>query len=395
LLFGREVFACVRFPLGYLLLGIPIWDHAINRLQPLSQILSAQIAGGLLQTIGIPVLRDGTKLVLPTVVLEVMGECSGVNQLLAVVAMALPAGYLLLKGAGRRISLIVLAVVTAYVSNGARIALVGFLAHRGLSNGYLALFGCLSLLAKSERTKHDRAASTSPPPRSMASRIRHPRLEIATSIVMLSMGAFQVLLQPTDIRLRNDLRAFPRRIDDWTLDAAPQPSTVRFPAIDDEFIHAYPGPTGERHFDAVDDELVRAYRNSRGELVRLYVGYHRSQREGKELAGEISSALGAVAMPIKVDSGSGTVELSQVLKDTSRSRRGLLYWYDLNGRVTSNMYVAKGLMVWDAVTRHRTNAAVIMIAWESRELADAEIEQRRAVAFARAILPLLPHFIPS
>jgi len=411
-LFGRKIFACVQFPLGYLLVGVPIWDQVISRLQPLSQILSARIASGMLQAIGTPVLREGTKIALPNVALEVMGECSGVNQLLAIVAMALPAGYLLLKGSGRRVLLVVLAVVTAYVSNGARIALVGFLAIRGLSNGdlrgmhlfeglvvsmigYVALFGCLSLLAKGERAKEDREAPTGDTVAPVAQPALRPWLEVATSVTMLAMAVFQVAFQPTDVRLRDDLRTFPHRIGDWTLDAGPQLPGVRFPALEDEFIRAYPGPTGDRRFEALDDELVRAYRNSNGELVRLYVGYHRAQREGKELAGEVSSALGAIATPIKLGVGSDTVEIRQVLRDTTERRQGLLYWYDLDGRVTSNMYVAKGLMVWEALTRRQTNGAVVMIAWESPETADATAAQQRAVAFARAVLPLLPNFIPS
>jgi len=161
---------------------------------------------------------------------------------------------------------------------------------------------------------------------------------------------------------------------------------------DDRVNRAAGDQTGSRR---VDDELVRAYRNSNGELVRLYVGYHRAQREGKELAGEVSSGLGAIATPIKLGVGSDTVEIRQVLRDTTERRQGLLYWYDLDGRVTSNMYVAKGLMVWEALTRRQTNGAVVMIAWESPETADATAAQQRAVAFARAVLPLLPNFIPS
>ena len=96
MLFGRTMLRRIWFPLAYLLLGLPIWDASIGWLQPPSQILSARVAAVILHPIGIPVLRDGTRVVLPNVTLEVMRECSGVNQLFAIVAMALPAAYLLL-----------------------------------------------------------------------------------------------------------------------------------------------------------------------------------------------------------------------------------------------------------------------------------------------------------
>src|SRR5215470_15875541 len=88
---GRRVFARVWFPLAYLLVAFPIWDSVIARVQPPSQMLSAAVASGLLQVLEVPIVREGTRLVLPNVVVEVMRECSGVNQVVAVVAMALPA----------------------------------------------------------------------------------------------------------------------------------------------------------------------------------------------------------------------------------------------------------------------------------------------------------------
>src|SRR5215471_8968210 len=131
LVFGRAIFAYLWFPLCYLLLGFPLWDSLIGWLQPPSQVLSGRIATGLLHVVGVPALQDGTKIALPMVTLEVLRECSGVNQLFAVVAMSLPAGYVWLTGLRRRAILVGLAVVGAYVSNGVRIELVGFLATRG------------------------------------------------------------------------------------------------------------------------------------------------------------------------------------------------------------------------------------------------------------------------
>jgi exosortase len=137
LLFGRAVLSRLWFPLAYLLLGLPIWDVVITRLQPSSQILSAQFATVFLHGIGIPAFREGVRVVLPNVTMEVMRECSGVNQVLAIVAIALPAAYLLLRRGLLRVVLLGLAVMVAYLSNGVRITLVGFLAYHGLSSGDL------------------------------------------------------------------------------------------------------------------------------------------------------------------------------------------------------------------------------------------------------------------
>jgi len=338
-----------------------------------------------------------------------MRECSGVNQLLAVTAMALPAGFIFLSSWVRRAALMAFAVVASYLGNGARIALVGFLATRGLANGdlrglhlleglvvsalcYLFILACLSLLVATERA----GKSTKTPHGAAAAgnrQVWRPWFEIASLMAALSIGVGLLFFRTPDVRLDSDLRTFPTRIGEWSLESLPRPA--RFPAIDDELVQAYPSPEGERRFAAIDDELVRVYRDSSGQQVRLYIGYHRSQREGKELAGEAAHLLNAASMPIRLPVGLETVELGEVVRQSRTGKRGVLYWYDLNGRVLSSMYLAKEYMAWDALTRGRTNGAVVMVQWESSGSVDAESSRMKAVAFARSILPLLSTFIPS
>jgi EpsI family protein len=410
LLFGREAFACIWFPLGYLLLGIPIWDNVIGSLQPPSQDVSARIATSLLHVGRTPVLREGTILVLPNVTLDVMRECSGVNQLLAIITMALPAAYLWLRSPARRAMLVGVAVVVAYLSNGVRIALVGFLAYRGLSSGdlrghlleglavsvggYVLLLGFLSILSRGERDRH-RAQVSGATTDARTPSVQHLSLELGTSLIVLVFGVSPLLFQPTNVRLSSDLETFPNRIGAWTLDTARAPKTDRFPAIDDKLVNAYPGPTGEHRFVALDDELVRTYQDPAGQRVRLYIGYHRSQRDGKELPGDAGHILNVVATPVSVPFGTGSVELRQVQQNLTNRARGLLYCYIINGRVLSNLYLAKRHMLWDALTRRRSNAAVVLIAWESDSSADAETSRMKAAEFAQAVLRLLPKFIPS
>lgn len=408
LLFGRPTFACVWFPLAYVLLGLPIWDTPISWLQPPSQWLSGRIAVTMLRTVGTPAVQDGNLLALPTVTLDVMRECSGVNQLLAVVAMALPAGFIFLSGVVRRATLVGLSIVCAYISNGARIALVGYMAVRGLSDGdlrglhlfqgllssalcYVVIIACLSLLARKQPPVQSAEPSSSGASFSVGS--RRVWFEFAICVAIIGVGAALPRFHTPDVSLDRDLHLFPTQIGGWSLE--PRPKPARFPALDDDLVQAYPSPEGAHRFLAIDDELVRAYRNASGQEVRLYIGYHRSQREGKELSGEAGHLLNAASTPIQLQWGSQTVELGEVVRDGRTGKRGVLYWYDLNGRVVGNIYQAKKYMVWDALTRQRTNAAVVMIQWESEDRTDAEASRLKAVAFAQSILPLLPNFIPS
>jgi EpsI family protein len=411
LFFGREIFGCVWFPLWYVLLGIPVWDYLIGTLQPHSQELSARIASNLLQTIGIPVLREGTSIALPNVTLEVMRECSGVNQLLAIITMTLPAAYLWLRSLTRRVALVSLAVVVAYLSNGIRIALVGFLAYHGMgagdlrgmhlfeglavsASGYVVLLAVLSILSRGERNR-DRAQQPHADTDSRGSIVPQFAIEYGMSLIVIAIAVSPMLFQSADIRLAADLGTFPNQIDAWRLDTTVRRSSDKFPAIEDELIRAYPTPTGEHHFADLDDELVRTYHNDAGQRLRLYIGYHRSQRDGKELVGETGHLLNVAATPLNVSFGNEEIELREVQQNLAGNSRGLFYCYVINGRVLSNLYLAKRYMVWDALTRRRTNGAVVMVAWGSGSIVDAEVSRLNAAEFMRAVLPLLPKFIPS
>ncbi len=190
------------------------------------------------------------------------------------------------------------------------------------------------------------------------------------------------------------LHSLPGRIGDWTIDTLPQPAAVRFPALDNELLHAYPNASGDHRFTAVDDDLVRVYRSASGERVRLYIGYYREQQQGKELTGDVSHALRAAASPLELTLDSETIEINQVVPE-ARIQRGLIFWYDLNGRIVADMYLVKAYTVWDALTRRRTNGAVIMVAWEYPAAVELDASRLKAIGFVRELVPLLRRHMPS
>ncbi len=130
LLFGRSMFRRVWFAIAYLLLMVPVWTDLIGRLQVPSQLVSGRIATAVFHLFGMPAVQEGTLIYLPRITLEVLRECSGVNQLVAVFAITLPAAYLWVSGV-RRVLFVLVSLLIAYLSNGARIALIGVLAQNG------------------------------------------------------------------------------------------------------------------------------------------------------------------------------------------------------------------------------------------------------------------------
>jgi EpsI family protein len=303
--------------------------------------------------------------------------------------------------------------VISYLSTGARIALVGALAYHGLGDGnlrgvhlleglavsllgYALLFACFSVLSKNDRPASNREKR--PDSMSSDSQLRPSQfrwIESATVLAMLLVGVFLLAGRPKETVLRHNLDAFPKRIGEWHVDPIPEPIVSHFPAIDDAFLHAYPTPNGERRFVRADDELTRVYRSEKGDRVRLFIGYHRSQHEGKELASDLSGLLASVASPVSLPVGTSTVTVNEVSHESANKQRTVLYWYVLNGRIVTDMRRAKMYMVWDAIAHRRTNGAVVMLGWESTPGRDAESSRRKALELADAVSTLLSQYFPS
>ena len=196
---------------------------------------------------------------------------------------------------------------------------------------------------------------------------------------MLGAGGSQLSARQLDVHLSGDLDTLDNRIDDWTIEIGPPSMAVPLPSIDDDLVNVgrYPSRTGERRFIAVDEELVRVYRNPSGNRVRLYIGYYHRQEDGKELTGDTGAALAIAASPVTVTTESQELELNEIVRTTSGTRRGVLFWYDVNGRIVSDFYRLKSYTIWDAVTRRRTNGAVVMIAWDDAASAQSETRAGR------------------
>jgi EpsI family protein len=412
---GRRTFRVLAFPIAYLLLMVPIWHDPIGRIQVPSQLVSARIAVELLHAVGVPASRQGTTIVLPALTLDVLRECSGVNQLVALLAMVIPAAYLWLSGWFRRILLIGIAVVVGYLSNGLRIALLGWLAVNGFSDGdrqgmphllhglgvsivgYVAIGACLTLLSKTSRNRSldsARVVRTSSEVTDSAMRtLRRHWVEYAVLVVMLVAASPSVLTAGSDVQLADSLHALPARIGDWTVDSS-DPAVERLVELDSEFVRAYPG-SQIRRFASVDDQLLRTYRSPRGTQVELYIGYYRRQEQGKEFASDAGHALDGVASRAQIQLQTGTIELGQVVLSKSDSDRGLLFWYDVNGRVVRNLYSAKMYTLWDALSRRRTNGAVVMVGWTGPKGAQFNAARTEVLGFVEALVPTLRRQLPS
>lgn len=127
---GRAWLRALAFPLGFLILMIPIPTLIFNLITLPMQGWATRLGVGLVSWTGLPILREGNLIVLPAAVLDVVAACSGIRSLLALVALAAGYGYLTEPRWLRRLILVAAMLPLAVISNAIRIALTVVLTFR-------------------------------------------------------------------------------------------------------------------------------------------------------------------------------------------------------------------------------------------------------------------------
>lgn len=162
---GWKMLRAVLFPLGFLVLMIPIPVLIYNQITFPLQLLASRFATFWLQLMNVPVLREGNLINLPNYTLEVVDACSGIRSLMTLITLAIAYGYLVEDKRWLRWVLVLLMIPIAIVSNSIRILGAGFLTYHygpSMAEGFfhefsgwvifvaalLLMFGCHWLLRK-------------------------------------------------------------------------------------------------------------------------------------------------------------------------------------------------------------------------------------------------------
>ncbi|MBM3747339.1 MAG: exosortase [Acidobacteria bacterium] len=125
---GWAYLRVLAFPLALLFLMVPIPAIIYNQITLPLQFLASQLAAAALSLMGIPVLREGNILELPSQSLSVVEACSGIRSLLSLTFLALVYGFLFEpQRIGMRITLLLATVPIAIAANASRVTITGLL----------------------------------------------------------------------------------------------------------------------------------------------------------------------------------------------------------------------------------------------------------------------------
>ena len=411
----------ITFPLSYLLTCIPLPVFLYASLSSQLQLWSSALGVDFLQLVGVTAFREGNVIDLGPVQLQVVEACSGIRYLLPLTSLALLCAYLFKDRMWKRVLLVLSSIPISIVVNGFRIGMIGVLVEwygQGAAEGFSHLFegwvlfmaslGLLILemllLAKigwkghrstfldrftwSDPTPAPPSVPTIPlTPASAASNRFFPGPAYLFSVALLVPVAFAstIMVEREEVPPPRAIFVdFPMKLEGWLGTSL---------TLEKQYIDVL----------RFDDYLLADYRFDDGQPVNLYAAYYRSQRKGQSAHSPKSCLPGggweiASLNGVDLPANSGMVRslhVNRALIQKGSQKQIVLYWFKQRDRILSNEYLVKLFLFWDALSRGRTDGALVRIASLVGPGETEDIVDQRLLRFVSTIEPELNRYVPD
>jgi exosortase D (VPLPA-CTERM-specific) len=411
---GTRGVRTIGFPLLFLLTMIPLPQFLYQSLSAQLQLISSSLGVGCLQVVGITAFREGNVIDLGPIQLQVVEACSGLRYLFPLMTLSLLCAYLYRDRMWKRVVLVLSSVPIAILVNGARIGLIGALVEyygRGTAEGFAHLFEGwllfvvslglivteLWLLSKIGRPATPRpfvdSVERPPAPASSVPNVlaavppwTAPAPAVAAVLCVLGMGLFS-----TQLAARQDMPPPRRAFVDFPL------SIDRWDGLSYTMEKAY------RDVLRFDDYFLADYRQAGGKPVNLYLAYYRSQRKGQSAHSPRTCLPGGgweiVSLETKQVPGGGSrrdsFPVNRAIIQKGEQKQVVYYWFRQRGRVLTDEYLVKWYLFWDALTRRRTDGALVRLMAMVQPGEEEAGAEARLASFTRLVEPELGRYIPD
>ena len=151
----------------------------------------------------------------------------------------------------------------------------------------------------------------------------------------------------------------------------------------------------------LSDYLMADFIKPPNEIVNFYVAYYESQRKGQSIHSPATCLSGTGWIfrekgirKIQVP-GYGTMSVNRIYMERNGHRQITYYWFSMRGRIITNNYQLKFYNFWDALTKQRTDGALVRLITPLREGEDVVKGDQRLQEFMAAVLPVLDEYIPG
>ena len=401
---GFSLLKTAFVPIAFLIFAVPVPYFIEANLTLQLQLISSQLGVEVIRLFHIPVYLEGNVIDLGYYKLQVVEACSGLRYLYPLLSLSFLAAYMFQAPMWQRVLVFVSGIPITIGMNGFRIGMVGITVDRWgpkmadealhLFEGWIIFLACAALLlaeifilAKVSGRKffqvfHLPAPTAQPSYRSVPIKGGHSVL-VSSFVIVCGAGLLvHSIAHRTEITPeRTRFAAFPTSIGDWQGHSS---------LLD---------PWSEKAL-RLDDYLLSDYADPSGKAVNLYIAYYTSQRNGYSPHSPVVCLPGdgwlITSLERTTYDGAGqVVPINRVVMDKGGSKQLVYYWFDERGRNVASEYWAKWYLLADAITKNRTDGALIRLITpifpgESQANADQRLQ-----SFMKAVVPLLPTYLPS
>ncbi len=398
-------------PMLYLGFMIPLPQFLYQRLSSELQLISSEIGVAIVRLFGISVFLDGNLIDLGAYQLQVAEACSGLRYLFPLLSFGFLVAYLYRGPFFQRAVLLLSTIPITILMNSARIGVIGVMVDRyGIEmaegvlhffEGWVIFMTCVAILffevwlfALFRRDGNSFLDSLRlwPAPgvqRAAAevwgnARVSAPFI-CAFAVIVTLLTATLAAPERVEAALdRQPFATFPDQLADWR--GADQ--VLERPILDAL---------------SLSDYVLSDYQNqsTRGP-VNFYVAYYESQTSGHAIHSPQSCIPGGgwqiadlsrhnLAGP--QDAAPLTVNRTLIAK--GQDRQLVYYWFVQRDRLLTSEYAVKWFIFWDALTRNRTDGALVRVATPVFESEDVALADARLESFVAAMLPRLAPHLPE
>jgi exosortase D (VPLPA-CTERM-specific) len=406
---GPPGFRLLTVPLFILTFMIPLPQFVLANLSTKLQLLSSQLGVFFIRLFGISVFVEGNVIDLGSYKLQVAEACDGLRYLFPLMTLGFLMAYFYKGALWKRVVLFLSSIPIAVAMNSLRVGTIGVMVeHWGISmaEGFLhefqgwAVFMASAALMLGEITLLNRIgheAGTwrqlygiefpSAAPRGARVQIRAlPPSFVAACGVLLVFVAIALLMPRAqeEIPSRESFVQFPTQLGSWV---------GRQKSMEGVYLEAL----------KLDDYLLVNYDDGRGPAVNLYVAYYKSQRKGEAVHSPRSCMPGGgwqlhdfdqrTLADVTIDGR--PLRVNRTLIELGTERQLVYYWFQQRGRVITNEFAVKWYLFWDALTRHRTDGALVRLIVPLPKTSKEAEADRRLNDLARQLAPSLTRYVPD
>ncbi len=394
-------------PFVYLIFMVPLPNFLYFNLSSELQLISSQIGVAVIRLFGISVFLEGNVIDLGAYQLQVAEACSGLRYLFPLMSFGFLCAALYKGPWWHRAIIFLSAIPLTIVMNSFRIGVIGVLVENfGIEQaegflhyfeGWIVFMVCVALmflimaiLARliGQKLMHAFGLDVPPTDHFLYLLPRGVNAQFLACIAALGIGLLiSVGLQAREdlIPQRDKFSTFPLRIQNWR--------------GKDELVE-------QIYLDTLktDDYLmVNFVSDEEQALVNLWIAYYAAQKKGASVHSPKACLPGGgwrmetLTQPFveSVGPDGAGVFVNRAVIAKGESVQLVYYWFVERGRIQTNEYLVKWFIFWDALTRNRTDGALVRITTYVGDRASIDVADKRLQEFMRVIDPQLAYYLPQ